>query len=593
MQCIDCYNFTSLNDWIVVFNTTSWGNYSIGEDNCPYNDNIDQKDLDGDGVGDVCDRESAGNCGGNIECFCNDTLAGNWVMVRDLRDRDGKKYCANNKSGIIMKEYSSDDILDCNGFKIEGDYQNQPMAMSVGGSANYFDWGVRSRAFDNQTIVNCVISGFDGGIGPYFRKGSVIENITAYINTAGIFGISQENAVIRGAHLFNNIFGIIIDELILVTIENNLIENNSYAGIFLVNRHIPNLAPDGDRHIIRNNTLRNNNIAISSDSFNNLFEDNKITDNGIGLDFWGIIPWLKDDNLLLTNNVFVRNNFSGNNQDLNYLEDYNDYFYLYTDVQLSKLKENFDNTNFFDGKNIMFNTFIKNEFYSGLDLEEFICVACSDITILDSSIKDLLLLGTKNSTFKNIQAVNGDYGYNLFLSSQNNTFVNFTITESKHLSNCSLYSTNNHFYPAYYCNGRNDSDGDRTCDEEDSCPMIHNPLQEDYNSNGIGDACDSFWPPDQPLCFGDTNKDGIVNPSDFTVIRNFKNTGIICDMVNNWCSWGDINRDRIVDDTDNDLIMQRIGERCVCPETPEICDGFDNDCNMIIPANEIDSDGNG
>jgi len=35
-----------------------------------------------------------------------------------------------------------------------------------------------------------------------------------------------------------------------------------------------------------------------------------------------------------------------------------------------------------------------------------------------------------------------------------------------------------------------DSDGDGVADADDNCPYVHNPRQEDFNENGIGDVCE-------------------------------------------------------------------------------------------------------
>ncbi len=46
----------------------------------------------------------------------------------------------------------------------------------------------------------------------------------------------------------------------------------------------------------------------------------------------------------------------------------------------------------------------------------------------------------------------------------------------------------------YDCDGNciSDIDGDEVCDELDNCPENYNPNQEDYNIDGLGDACDNI-----------------------------------------------------------------------------------------------------
>lgn len=58
-----------------------------------------------------------------------------------------------------------------------------------------------------------------------------------------------------------------------------------------------------------------------------------------------------------------------------------------------------------------------------------------------------------------------------------------------------------------------DSDGDGICDEEDNCPDMANPGQDDGDADGAGDACDNcdeVWNPAQL----DTDGDGVGNQCD-------------------------------------------------------------------------------
>jgi hypothetical protein len=86
-----------------------------------------------------------------------------------------------------------------------------------------------------------------------------------------------------------------------------------------------------------------------------------------------------------------------------------------------------------------------------------------------------------------------------------------------------------------------DDDGDGILDAVDNCPRTYNPLQTDSDHNGIGDVCE-----------GDTDGDGDPDYSD--------------------CAPNDPS---------------------VFDGAPEVCDGFDNDCNGQVDEGFPDLDGDG
>lgn len=91
-----------------------------------------------------------------------------------------------------------------------------------------------------------------------------------------------------------------------------------------------------------------------------------------------------------------------------------------------------------------------------------------------------------------------------------------------------------------------DTDFDDVCDDEDNCREFFNPLQDDIDLDNIGTGCDPCR--------------GLENTIDFD--------------VDGWCV------DLDCDDSNKDAN----------PELEETCDGFDTNCDGVIPPDEADDD---
>jgi hypothetical protein len=102
------------------------------------------------------------------------------------------------------------------------------------------------------------------------------------------------------------------------------------------------------------------------------------------------------------------------------------------------------------------------------------------------------------------------------------------------------------------CDPCPDADFDAVVDSLDNCPDVRNPMQEDCDGDGIGDACDAdnscgdFAPPQRTP---DLDGDGVVDARDLAILL---------------ASWGavsaddprDLNGDSVVDAVDLAIVLE-------------------------------------
>ena len=144
----------------------------------------------------------------------------------------------------------------------------------------------------------------------------------------------------------------------------------------------------------------------------------------------------------------------------------------------------------------------------------------------------------------------------------------------------------------------NDKDGDGVVDGQDNCPGDFNPGQSDTDVDNFGDACDqdddNDQTPDSEDC---APKDVEIHPG----------AEEVCDGKDNDCNlivdegFADADQDgwkNCVDDDDDNDGFDDAGDcsptdAAVFPGAPEQCDGKDNDCDFDVDEGYPDSDGDG
>jgi parallel beta-helix repeat protein len=155
-------------------------------------------------------------------------------MTSDLTNSTGGNLCPGN--GITID--ANNITLDCQGHKLTGDNTGS---------------GIFSNGILRNTIKNCIVTNFHGGIRLYYSSNSTLTNNTANSNVdEGIGLYYSSNSTLTNNTANSNYYGIALSNCSNSTLTNNTLNSNGYHGI--------DLSFYSDNDTINENVVCNNSV---------------------------------------------------------------------------------------------------------------------------------------------------------------------------------------------------------------------------------------------------------------------------------------------------------------------------------------------
>ncbi|PKP52295.1 MAG: hypothetical protein CVT90_02700, partial [Candidatus Altiarchaeales archaeon HGW-Altiarchaeales-3] len=230
----------------------------------------------GDGV---CECDSCDTCN---QALNDNTNCGKLVkLTANITNVAGT--CINDPANFTNKTF------DCQGNTIDGD-------------DNGWDYGIYLSGKTNNTIKNCIVTGFRHGI--YLESSSnynILTNNTANNNTNhGIYLLFSSNYnILTNNTANNNTYGILLHSSSNNNILTNNTANSNGYGIYLYSSL---------NNILTNNTASSNNFGIYLESSSN---NNTLTNNTANNNAYGIYLYSSSNYNTITNNTANLNGWFG------------------------------------------------------------------------------------------------------------------------------------------------------------------------------------------------------------------------------------------------------------------------------------------